>query len=504
MKDAKFELNYRTGVTLRVASLMAFSWIFFAILGVSTALSAKAMELLVESLRSQTFSFSVVLIYSCLVLVSPVAIFLSRIISSKCSLLHLQSIHRQILDFLGTRCPYSENKIDHESIYLRLMNEGAAIVSPWQSVVGTCISTLVALGTACFIIPGLDIVILCVILFAALVSILISKKMSHLVAQSWKVNMDSVASYHRIIKQRNSPGFNEPIYSAQCQEWANSRVEEKGNHYFLTSFKQLFLSASLSLFSGLMSLLPSVTILFWTLFFRSGYEIGQLIATISFATAIMGPLTGIGDVFEEIERWRKAKNGLETQFSVPQDSSKLISSFLDNLPENGLIRIKGPSGIGKTKFIKDEVLWPLASEGRKVAYLPQDPSFIDGTAFENVICGSAPSCQVGAMMDLVGLSSEKGIDWLRDYELDASNLPLSVGQARRLAIVRVLLSEADVFVLDEPYAGLDLKNINILKTIFLELSRTSLVFEVSHGDLDPSRYAKVIDIRKERLSNASA
>lgn len=54
---------------------------------------------------------------------------------------------------------------------------------------------------------------------------------------------------------------------------------------------------------------------------------------------------------------------------------------------------------------------------------------------------------------------------------------------KRLAIIRALLKDSPYLILDEPDAGLDLHNINIIKDIFSNLNREKTVIIITHNNI---------------------
>lgn len=136
--------------------------------------------------------------------------------------------------------------------------------------------------------------------------------------------------------------------------------------------------------------------------------------------------------------------------------------------------ITGPSGAGKTTFLLalarllPDVRGTLILGGypageftaqqwrTRVALLPQRPALTVDTVAENLRLpwhfaarsdrDLPPDESLRAALDTVGLSAVS-------LERDAARL--SVGQASRVALVRVMLTEPDVLLLDEPDASLD-------------------------------------------------
>jgi putative ABC transport system ATP-binding protein len=159
----------------------------------------------------------------------------------------------------------------------------------------------------------------------------------------------------------------------------------------------------------------------------------------------------------------------------------IVSDASMRLREGTLTDVVGPSGSGKTTLLLalarllPDVRGDLRLAGRpaaewspqvwrtRVALLPQTSSMAPGTVWDNLLLpytlkvrhhgdalSAAPSApttdELRAALDRVGLA---------DIALDRASARLSVGQASRVALLRVLLTAPAVLLLDEPDAALD-------------------------------------------------
>lgn len=134
------------------------------------------------------------------------------------------------------------------------------------------------------------------------------------------------------------------------------------------------------------------------------------------------------------------------------------------VPTGGALVLTGPNGSGKSTLLRllaglarpaaGRLLWDgadaladLAGHGRRVVYLGHLDAVKPGlTVVENLRFAAAVSGRsVTAALAAVGLA-------------ELAELParmLSAGQKRRLALSRLVLSAAPVWLLDEPTLGLD-------------------------------------------------
>lgn len=124
-----------------------------------------------------------------------------------------------------------------------------------------------------------------------------------------------------------------------------------------------------------------------------------------------------------------------------------------SLPDEGLTFLSGPSGAGKTTLLR--VLAGLIQPergrftlpGRPVLLFQEDRLFPRRTVLGQVeaVLPRERRGEAGEYLELVELSE------------DAHKLPgaLSGGMARRCALARALAVEGKVYLLDEPFAGVD-------------------------------------------------
>lgn len=113
---------------------------------------------------------------------------------------------------------------------------------------------------------------------------------------------------------------------------------------------------------------------------------------------------------------------------------------------------------------------------KRIAFAPQVPFLFSTTVRENVMMSNADidKATADALMD------EFGIPDLADRYID-SDSKLSGGEKQKISVIRALLKEPEVLILDEPSNHLDQNSIHILKKYISQTSKTVIL--ISH---DPS------------------
>lgn len=164
------------------------------------------------------------------------------------------------------------------------------------------------------------------------------------------------------------------------------------------------------------------------------------------------------------------------RFRWQPDRAPVFDGLTLAIPQGSRVALLGPSGAGKSSLAALLLRIAVPEAGRvtvggvdiaaldehalraRIAWLGQDSHLFADTIRNNLLLGR-PDADEAALWsaleqaqiaDLVR-SLPEGLDaWLGE-----SGANVSGGQGRRLALARVLLSEAPILILDEPGAGLD-------------------------------------------------
>lgn len=142
------------------------------------------------------------------------------------------------------------------------------------------------------------------------------------------------------------------------------------------------------------------------------------------------------------------------EITVRYGSRLVLDRFTLSVPEEGLTYLSGPSGEGKTTLLRvlAGLLTPQSGSvslpGRPVLLFQEDRLFPGRTVREQVeaVLPRSRRGEAGRWLELAELTGA------------AELLPaqLSGGMARQTALARALALEGAVWLLDEPFAGVDL------------------------------------------------
>ena len=202
-----------------------------------------------------------------------------------------------------------------------------------------------------------------------------------------------------------------------------------------------------------------------------------------------------------------------------------------NINEGDKIALIAPNGTGKSTLLRILAGKDKSDSGGKItflrniriAFLEQEYEFDpEKTAFRQVIDDSAAYME-GLDEDGIFAYELRVNKFLSNFEVGRDSLMknLSAGAVKRVALARMLASDADFFIMDEPTNHLDINAIEYLEN-YLGHSRSTLlmvthdryfldrvcntVLELDHGSVYVYRgnYQNFLEKRQERIDNYNA
>jgi len=166
--------------------------------------------------------------------------------------------------------------------------------------------------------------------------------------------------------------------------------------------------------------------------------------------------------------------------SVKFNEEYILKNFSLSLPEKGSICLFAPSGSGKTTLLRVLCGLTAPDEGyieglnsKKLAVLFQENRLLPHlSALDNL------------KLILPKERHHEAQAWLEKLRLgsDAHKTPLQLsgGMNRRLAIARTLAYGGDIYLLDEPFQGLDEETLHHTLSIVKESTKDALLILVTH------------------------
>ncbi|WP_138420300.1 ABC transporter ATP-binding protein [Aquibacillus sediminis] len=191
-------------------------------------------------------------------------------------------------------------------------------------------------------------------------------------------------------------------------------------------------------------------------------------------------------------------NHASHQYFYKTGYTKALEDVTLQVPKGSFVSFLGPSGCGKTTLLsiiagliepsRGEVLLdhrPLSTSYSNIGYmLQQDYLFPWKTILDNVLLG--PKIQQTKQRAI----KEKAIKLLEDIGLanviDAYPDSLSGGMRQRAALVRTLITDPKLLLLDEPFSALDfqtkLKLENLVSVLLKQYNKTSVLVTHDIGE----------------------
>jgi ATP-binding cassette, subfamily B, multidrug efflux pump len=120
----------------------------------------------------------------------------------------------------------------------------------------------------------------------------------------------------------------------------------------------------------------------------------------------------------------------------------------------------GETGSGKT-YLLSKIATLLISRGHKVSMVQQEPYLFNDTIEQNIFLGEAPDeaarDRARVLIEMFQLDSlASNANEVLHLEVGENGKRLSGGQMKRVALIRSLMSGADVLIWDDPFSSVDI------------------------------------------------
>ncbi|SHI36752.1 manganese/zinc/iron transport system ATP-binding protein [Arenibacter nanhaiticus] len=194
-----------------------------------------------------------------------------------------------------------------------------------------------------------------------------------------------------------------------------------------------------------------------------------------------------------------------------------------SVPEGVLMAIVGPNGAGKSTLIKAmlDIIKPIAGsveifgkpykkQYKEVAYVPQKGSVdwdFPTTALDVVMMGTYGSLgwikRPGRQQKKEALEALEKVGMLEFRSRQISQL--SGGQQQRIFLARALVQKASIYIMDEPFQGVDATTEKAIINILKELRKEGKTVVVVHHDLQtvPEYFDWVTFLNVKKIATGS-
>ncbi len=258
------------------------------------------------------------------------------------------------------------------------------------------------------------------------------------------------------------------------------------------------------------------------------FSIGMLVTFMALLNNVVGPASTLIGFNIELQKLKVALNRVGEILCYPEepftpDKNQRLASIESLATENltfsydGVkavlkkvllkakkgekIGIVGPSGSGKTslgrvlmgfyefsgRLIVNDVSIDKSKRDLlryKIAVVPQEPFLFNDSIYANVAIGNPEATPERIKEALKQAYAWEFVEKLENKEWSSvgeSGNKLSVGQKQRIAIARALLKDADVLILDEATANVDLYSARMISKTIEEIGEDKIVFIIAHN-----------------------
>ena len=183
------------------------------------------------------------------------------------------------------------------------------------------------------------------------------------------------------------------------------------------------------------------------------------------------------------------------------------------IKKNEHVAIVGQIGSGKSTLVKLLLKFSSPNEGNikignvnlnnlkreelyeHVFYIPQKPKLMDRTLYENIIYGLETTVMnksksenikhINDVMRKMDLDSHiiKIVNEKMDTNMGVDGIRLSGGQRQIIWILRAMLRNPQLLILDEPSASLDPKNKSLIMKIIKKIGENKTIIIITHDHI---------------------
>jgi ATP-binding cassette subfamily B protein len=233
----------------------------------------------------------------------------------------------------------------------------------------------------------------------------------------------------------------------------------------------------------------------------------------------------VGDEEDESNETKKGIGLRDAYFKFPNSDNMILNGVTLHITPGESVVILGDIGSGKSTILKlllgyykptrgvvyyndvsyDDI--PMNYIREKIGYVPQVPVLFNRTIMENIRYGNKNISREDVERTLHEVDLYKEFSKHKhglDTKVGKNGSVLSGGQRQLVWCLRVLLSNPDVLILDEPTSSIDEKNKVLLKNLLARFMKGKTTIMVTHDPAIVSFANKFVIVKNGRIDSVKS
>ena len=188
---------------------------------------------------------------------------------------------------------------------------------------------------------------------------------------------------------------------------------------------------------------------------------------------------------------------LINNLSFSRNETKIFENLNLSLSNKKIIQIKGRNGSGKTTFLKvilnilepksGEIIWKGKNIKKNIFDFYNQTTFIMDNNTSTRELTIADNINFWKGLSSSKLNEKEIFELLKKLDIEkyynTKVMYLSSGEKKKLELIRLILEQKKLWILDEPFNHLDSLSIEILKQTFLDhINNEGMILFASHYD----------------------
>jgi len=188
---------------------------------------------------------------------------------------------------------------------------------------------------------------------------------------------------------------------------------------------------------------------------------------------------------------------LINNLSFSRNETKIFENLNLSLSNKKIIQIKGRNGSGKTTFLKvilnilepksGEIIWKGKNIKKNIFDFYNQTTFIMDNNTSTRELSIADNINFWKGLSSSKLNEKEIFELLKKLDIEkyynTKVMYLSSGEKKKLELIRLILEQKKLWILDEPFNHLDSLSIEILKQTFLDhINNEGMILFASHYD----------------------